>query len=391
MASGKDDVGWGHCYAVVALLKFGAHKAGMSLSMKRQEDSRSLWCSLTSRLHHLHSLHQVISSLQRRSASACISSPVERRCFGWLMVKNCQLKLHLHERLNPWKSYKYSEHCEKGADLQNIFRKVLASHVLRPSSTPLPSKERCPSPKSYRQTSPRGSHVARAIFKKITGSYSMTLCEPLWCDYLHIIFTLELDQVTHQRRWCHWRRCRTCRRMPSWHLRPRPQKEMAQRAQYSELLASFSLNMDNLTNIDNDNIWILQGIGRSLAPSAWWNFLAFWSIFWQRFYVRIAEINLALAYASGSMGTQKTTFGERFISQHLYLPLVILRFSQCGTNSERRAWYLFRSFLEGAASTSNKIWWLDAKQPLNLDLYIVHDHLAAFAVQLAELWTWNFI
>ena len=85
-------------------------------------------------------------------------------------------------------------------------------------------------------------------------SQEATLCEPLWCDYLHIIFTLELDQVTHQRRWCHWRRCRTCRRMPSWHLRPRPQKEMAQRAQFSELLASFSLNMDNLTNIDNDNI-----------------------------------------------------------------------------------------------------------------------------------------
>lgn len=187
MASGKDDVGWGHCYAVVALLKFGAHKAGMSLSMKRQEDSRSLWCSLTSRLHHLHSLHQVISSLQRRSASACISSPVERRCFGWLMVKNCQLKLHLHERLNPWKSYKYSEHCEKGADLQNIFRKVLASHVLRPSSTPLPSKERCPSPKSYRQTSPRGSHVARAIFKKITGSYSMWTTV-VWLSSHHLHF-----------------------------------------------------------------------------------------------------------------------------------------------------------------------------------------------------------
>ena len=37
----------------------------------------------------------------------------------------------------------------------------------------------------------------------------------------------------------------------------------------------FSLNMDNLTNIDNDKYLTTSRNGRSFAPSARWKFLAF--------------------------------------------------------------------------------------------------------------------
>ena len=136
--------------------------------------------------------------------------------------------------------------------MQNIFRKVLASHVLRPSSTPLPSKE--PMPKS------KVISTNLATWKPCcTGNIQKNHRKLLYVNHCGvIIFTSSslwsLTKSLIKGDGAHWRRCRTCRRMPSWHLRPRPQKEMAQRAQYSELLASFSLNMDNLTNIDNDNI-----------------------------------------------------------------------------------------------------------------------------------------
>ena len=213
--------------------------------------------------------------------------------------------------------------------------------------------------------------------KAITGSYSVNHCGVI----ILTSSTLELDrcilpvfltflappcQVTHQRRWCHWRRCRTCRRMPSWHLHRRPQKDMAQRAQ--ELLAS------------NPSPWMGQ-------------ILTIWQISdhfkeWKKFCTVCAvEVSCLLKYILATLlcqncwnqpcrnlpewlyGHAKNNIREiHFLSP---LPATLnSRFSKCGsTNSQRCAWYLFRSFLEGAASTSSKIWWLDAKKrPLNLDL-----------------------